>query len=117
MLERPADAMRQYIDAVATFCAYEKALADAAKVRGGMYWHKGPESAPAEQYLVRTTAAGGTNGDMARMDTLEPMSFIRFNRWMSAPPGRDPLKRRQDALQAKAVDEILREYLPHLVKD
>ena len=35
MRERPADATRQYIDAVATFEAYEDALAEAAKVRGG----------------------------------------------------------------------------------
>lgn len=31
MLELPADATRQYIDAVATFEAYEEALAEAAK--------------------------------------------------------------------------------------
>jgi hypothetical protein len=58
MLERPGDAMRQYIDAVATFEAYEDAQAEAAQVRGGMYWHKGPVSAPDEAYLVRTSAAG-----------------------------------------------------------
>lgn len=37
MLERPDDATRQYIDAVATFEAYEEALAEAGQVRGGMY--------------------------------------------------------------------------------
>lgn len=58
MLERPSDAMRQYIDAVATFEAYEDALAEAAQVRGGMYWHKGPPSAPDDTYLVRTSASG-----------------------------------------------------------
>jgi hypothetical protein len=62
MLERPADAMRQYIDAVATFEAYEEALAEAAKVRGGMYWHKGPVTAPDDAYLVRTSASGWTLG-------------------------------------------------------
>ena len=312
MRERPADATRQYIDAVATFEAYEDALAEAAKVRGGMYWHKGPVSAPDEAYLVRTSASGSekslgrrspeteamyasfrqrkemaaerrdglkasllkqkrmnralrvgrvapiivdilnrlaatrlgehfrvvgthalyayesaagmtfeddavatrdidllwdvrkrvafatalskvdvsmlgvlqkvdptfrirdsqkytavnkdgfevdiirrvqvaddphpirlsdedddfwvaqapraqelldsaqfsavivaTNGAMARMNTLEPMAFVRFKQWMSALPERDPLKRRRDALQAKAVDEVVQEYLPH----
>jgi hypothetical protein len=308
--------MRQYIDAVSTFEAYEEALAEAAKVRGGMYWHKGPASAPGEAYLVRTSASGSekslgprspeteaiyasfrerkelaeqrlaglkaalvkhkrmnralrvgrvapliveilnrlaatslgehfrvvgthalyayesaagvtfdddavatrdidllwdvrkrvafatalsqvdssmlgvlrkvdptfrirnsqrytavnqdgfevdiirreqiaddphpirlsdddedfwvaqapraqvlldspqfsavivaTNGDMARMNTLEPRTFIRFKQWMSTRPERDPLKRRRDALQAMAVEEVLQEYLPHLAKD
>lgn len=316
MRELPADATRQYIDAVATFEAYEEALAEAAKVRGGMYWHKGPASAPDEAYLVRTSAAGSekslgprspeteaiyasfrqrkelaehrrdglkaalvkhkrmnralrvgrvaplvveilnrlaatslgghfrvvgthslyafeaaagvtfedaavatrdidllwdvrkrvafatalskvdssmlgvlqkvdstfrirnsqrytavnkdgfevdimrreqasddphpirlsddeddfsvaqapraqelldspqfsaviiaTNGAMARMNTLEPMAFVRFKTWMSALPQRDPLKRRRDALQAKAVEEVVREYLPQWVKE
>jgi hypothetical protein len=58
-----------------------------------------------------------TNGDMARMNTLEPSTFVRFKQWMSTRPERDPLKRRRDALQAKAVEEVLREYLPHLAKD
>jgi hypothetical protein len=313
MLELPDDATRQYIDAAATFTAYEEALAEAAKVRGGMYWHKGPASAPDETYLVRTSASGsekslgprsveteaiytsfrqrkewaeqrrdglkasldkhkrvnralrvgrvaplvinilnrlaatdlgghfrvvGThalyayesaagvsfendavatrdidllwdvrkrvafatalrrvdssmlgvlrkvdptfrvrnsqkytavnkdgfevdiirreqvvddphpvrlsedeedfwaaqapraqelldspqfsavivaaNGDMARMNTLDPMAFVRFKRWMSALPERDPLKRRRDALQADVVEELVREYLPNL---
>lgn len=316
MLERPADATRQYIDAVATFEAYDEALVEASKVRGGMYWHRGPASAPEDTYLVRTSASGSekslgprsleteamyasfrqrkelaeerrdglkaalvkhkrmnralrvgrvapliveilnrlaatnlgehfrvvgthalyayesaagitfeddavatrdidllwdvrrrvafatalskvdssmlgvlqkvdptfrirnsqkytavnkdgfevdiirreqvsddphpirlsddeedfwvaqaphaqelldspqfsavivaTNGDMARMTTLEPMAFVRFKQWMSALPQRDPLKRRRDALQAKAVEEVVREYLPQWAKD
>ena len=58
MLERPADVMRQYIDAVATFEACEDARAEAANVRGGMYWHKGPASVPDKAYLVRTSPSG-----------------------------------------------------------
>lgn len=313
-LERPADATRQYIDAVATFEAYEEAVVEAAQVRGGMYWHKGPASAPEQTYLVRTRASGGekslgprtsateaiydsfqarkaaaeerlsglkaallkhkrlnralrvgrvapliveilnrlaatklgehfrvvethalyayesaagvtfedgavatrdidllwdvrkrvafatalsridssmlgvlrkvdstfrvrksqkytavnkdgfevdilrreqesgdphhlklsddeddfwvvpaqraqelldapvfsavivaTNGDMARMNTLDPLAFCRFKRWLSTLPERDALKRRRDALQADAVEEVVREYLPHRV--
>ncbi|MDY0107037.1 MAG: GSU2403 family nucleotidyltransferase fold protein [Giesbergeria sp.] len=49
---------RQYIDAVATFEAWEEAQQEAAQVRGGMYWHAGPPSAPEARYLVRTTPAG-----------------------------------------------------------
>ncbi|WP_233575606.1 GSU2403 family nucleotidyltransferase fold protein [Noviherbaspirillum saxi] len=58
-----------------------------------------------------------TNGDIARMNTLDPRAFIRFKQWMSTLPEREALKRRRDALQAKAVEEVLREYLPHLAKD
>jgi len=59
MLERQADATWQYIDSVATDEAYEEALAEASKVRGGMYWHKGPAAAPENACLVRTSASGG----------------------------------------------------------
>lgn len=58
-LELPDDVMRQYIDASAAFSAYEEALAEAAQVRGGMYWHKGPSSAPDQFYLIRTNNRGG----------------------------------------------------------
>lgn len=49
---------RQTIDAVAVFEALEEATVEAAQVRGGMYWHAGPASAPDKKYLVRTTPAG-----------------------------------------------------------
>jgi len=58
-----------------------------------------------------------TNGDMARMTTLEPMAFVRFKRWMSTLPQRDPLKRRRDALPAEAVEEVVQEYLPQWAQD
>lgn len=58
-----------------------------------------------------------TNGDMARMNTLEPMAFVRFKQWMNALSQRDPLKRRRDALQAKEVEDVVREYLPQWTKD
>ena len=41
MRELRATASRQYIDSVSVFEAHEEALAEAVKVRGGMYWHKG----------------------------------------------------------------------------
>ncbi len=58
MLENSGNIARQYIDAVSTFEALEEAQEEAAQVRGGMYWHAGPASAPDAKYLVRTTPAG-----------------------------------------------------------
>jgi len=58
ILEMDANAARQYIDAVATFEAWEEAQAEAVQVRGSMYWHKSPTSDPAAAYLVRKSASG-----------------------------------------------------------
>lgn len=58
MLETSATIARQYIDAVSVFEALEEAQAEAAQVRGGMYWHAGPAASPDAKYLVRTTPAG-----------------------------------------------------------
>ena len=55
-----------------------------------------------------------TDGDMARMNTLDPIAFARFKRWMSELQDRDPLKRRRDVLQAQLVEAVVRDYLPHL---
>lgn len=72
--------------------------------------------APRAQALINaprfSVVIVATNGAMARMNTLAPMAFVRFKKWMSALPERDPLKRRRDALQAKAVEEAVLEYLP-----
>ena len=57
------------------------------------------------------------NGSMARMTTIHPGAFVAFKRWMAKEPDRDPLKRRRDALQADAVEWILHERLPHLLKN
>lgn len=56
-----------------------------------------------------------SNGKMARMHTLHPLAFAKFKRWMSVLPSREGLKRRRDALQADAVESLVRQYLPHLV--
>lgn len=58
MLELSPAITRQYIDAVAVFDALAEATEEAAQVRGGMYWHAGPASAPDSKYLVRTSPAG-----------------------------------------------------------
>lgn len=77
MLELRPAAARQYIDSVSVFEALEEALAEAAHVRGGMYWHKGPASAPEARYLVRTTPAGGETSLGARSATNERI-YARF---------------------------------------
>lgn len=92
MLELPADATRQYIDAVATFEAYEEALADAAKVRGGMYWHKGPMAAPDDAYLVRTSASGSEKSLGRRSPETEAMYASFRQRKELAELRRDGLK-------------------------
>lgn len=53
-----------------------------------------------------------TNGSMARMNTVHPATFVTFKRWMSTQRERDAMKRRRDALQADAVQELLDQYLP-----
>ena len=58
MLEIAPDVARQYIDAVAVFEALEDATRVAAQTRGGMYWHAGGISNPAEKYLIRTSPSG-----------------------------------------------------------
>nr|WP_314631389.1 hypothetical protein [uncultured Noviherbaspirillum sp.] len=54
--ELPEDAMRQNNDTSAGFSAFKEALAKAAQVRGGMYWHKGPRSAATDRIHVRCAA-------------------------------------------------------------
>ena len=92
MLERPADAMRQYIDAVATFTAYEEAVAEASHVRGGMYWHKGPAAAPDQVYLVRTGASGSEKSLGPRSPETEAIYASFHQRKEVAEQRRDGLK-------------------------
>jgi hypothetical protein len=72
--------------------------------------------APRAQELLDCAAFSAvivaTNGNMARMETLEPMAFVRFKRWMGSLKDRDTLKRRRDISQAEVVEEMVREYLP-----
>ena len=56
----------------------------------------------------------GASGIMARMNTLHPLAFAEFKRWMSEQADRDPRKRRRDLLQAEAVEALVRERLPQL---
>lgn len=56
----------------------------------------------------------GTTGHMARMNTVHPLAFARFKRWLAQRPDRDPLKSGRDRLQADTVEELVRDYLPQL---
>ena len=63
-------------------------------------------SAPAfEQVIFSTT------GKMALMRTIQPEVFIEFKRWMAGLENRPGPKRRRDALQADAVEQLLKEKL------
>lgn len=55
-----------------------------------------------------------TNGTMARMNTVQPATFVAFKRWMANQTGREALKRRRDVLQADAVQTLLDKYLPQV---
>lgn len=57
-----------------------------------------------------------TTGHMARMNTVSPILFAKFKKWMSEQSDREPLRRRRDVLQSDRVEELVREYLPHLVE-
>lgn len=56
----------------------------------------------------------GTTGHMARMNTVHPLAFVRFKRWLAQRPDRDPLKAGRDSLQADTVEQLVRDYLPQL---
>ena len=55
-----------------------------------------------------------TNGAIARMNTISPLAFAKFKRWMAGLADRPPLKRDRDLLQAELVEALIEEYLPHL---
>jgi hypothetical protein len=55
-----------------------------------------------------------SNGRMARMNTVHPLTFVAFKRWLAAQPSREASKRGRDALQADAVAHLASEYLPQL---
>ena len=48
------------------------------------------------------------------MNTVHPLAFVAFKRWLAARPDRDPLKRSRDKLQADTVEHLVSDYLPQL---
>lgn len=54
------------------------------------------------------------SGNMARMNTVSPLAFARFKRWLANDPARDALKVSRDRRQAELVEQLVAEYLPQL---
>lgn len=67
------DARRQYIDAVATFTAWETATGEAQSVSGSMYWR----IQGGADYLIRTSRHGGQRGLGPRSPATEDI-FAKF---------------------------------------
>ncbi len=55
-----------------------------------------------------------TSGQMARMNTITPVAFSEFKRWLAEQRDRDPLKRSRDRRQAELVDVLVDDYLPQV---
>lgn len=61
-----------------------------------------------------STMIVSSSGHMARMETLAPLEFVKFKRWMAKQSERDPRKKSRDQLQADLVEQLAAEYLPHV---
>lgn len=122
MQETSPAIVRQYIDAVATFEAWEEARQDATQVRGGMYWHAGPPSAPEARYLVRTTPAGAETSLGPRTPENEAI-YERFmqrkresaERMAGLKAALDQHRRLNRALRVGRVDPLVVGLLARLV--
>lgn len=54
------------------------------------------------------------SGHMARMNTVSPLVFAQFKRWMAGQANRETMKVARDRLQAELVEQLVEEYLPQL---
>lgn len=61
-----------------------------------------------------SAVVASANGQMARMNTVHPLAFVRFKRWLAQRPDRDPLKVSRDSLQAETVEQMVQMYMPQL---
>ena len=50
---------------------------------------------------------------MAAMHTVDPRAFVLFKYWLSEQSDRDPGKARRDLRQARAVQNLVEEWMPH----
>lgn len=57
-----------------------------------------------------------TNGEMAVMNTMHPMDFVKIKRALGNYPTRDPLKRSKDLLQADLVEELVHSHMPQYLR-
>lgn len=60
--------------------------------------------------------AVSSTGSMATIRTIDPLDFARINLALGLSKTRDVLKAPKDLLQAQLVNELVKEYLPHLLK-
>ena len=105
---------RQYIDAVAVFDALTEATAEAAQVRGGMYWHAGSASSPESKYLVRTSPAGAetslgprTRETQAIYDKFTQRKQASAERLAGLKEALDQQRRMNRALRVGRVDPLV----------
>lgn len=61
-----------------------------------------------------SSVIAAASGHMARMNTITPIVFSKFKRWLAEQADRDPLKRSRDRRQAALVDALIDQYLPQL---
>jgi len=52
------------------------------------------------------------NGEMAMMNTMHPLDFVKVKRALAVYPDREPLKRSKDRIQAELVEKLVDEYMP-----
>ena len=106
---------------MAVFEAWEEAVQEAQQVRGGMYWHAGPPSAPDARYLVRTTPAGAETSLGARTPENEAI-YQRFmqrkqesaQRLAGLKAALDQHRRLNRALRVGRVEPLIVELLARL---
>ncbi len=61
-----------------------------------------------------STVIVSSTGRMARINTISPVVFASFKRWMSGQENREHFKRQRDITQAELVEEVVAEFFPHL---
>ena len=61
-----------------------------------------------------TSVIVSPKGDMARINTVSPVEFVKVKKWLAKRLDRDPIKRSRDQLQADIIEKLVLEYLPHL---
>jgi hypothetical protein len=62
-----------------------------------------------------STVIVSSTGRMARINTISPVVFAKFKRWMAGQENREYLKRQRDITQAELVEEVVAEFFPHLL--
>lgn len=61
-----------------------------------------------------STVIVSSTGRMARINTISPVVFAKFKKWMAGQENREYLKRQRDITQAELVEEAVAEFFPHL---